>query len=370
MSANVPKPNTLEYLMKRAGFDRVGLAEALDMSLHRIQDWLSGRAKGMHPKSRIALAKALGVDESELDREYFLQDEPPSTEINVRAFANGLVMQDCKNVIRDESISERILGAHSLPSFVECVEASATFVPTDLEAKDVPIVRDLNYNHFFQAGALISVNSTESNQPHMLGYYRSPLPGSPQHIHTQGLAVLWGASFPYNLSRLSPSFMDRWIGEVRRSPVRAQNQFTAERSSILADLLYYKINLSKLPTEITPFAVITNDQRNRESGAGRVYTQYVFRMHLSVQESQKGIAKEFQRRAPAVRLCFLPQAPMTAQELKQLFCDRSSGKRNLMDILAWRAMFTKQRRIGIELAALRRGFDLLPKRSKKRTTGR
>jgi hypothetical protein len=47
----------------------------------------------------------------------------------------------------------------------------------------------------------------------------------------------------------------------------------------------------------------------------------------------------------------------------------TASNRNYVDILAWRGMFTKQRQIGIEQAALTRGFDLFSKRSKERTTG-
>jgi hypothetical protein len=259
-------------------------------------------------------------------------------------------------------LSELILQSHSLPSFAESVEVSTTELPRE-EDKDIPR-EHWAHNHYLQAAAVISFDCTGSNMRHVLGYYRAGLPGILEH--TPGLSVLWAASFRYNVRDYLPDLMDGWMEEGRYSPVRARNRFTAERHSVLAALLTRKIRLTGLPLKIAPYAVITNDQRDVAAGLRRVYTQYVFNVHLPVWRSSEECMADLQDRAPGFRLCPLPQDEAAKREQEQQFSDSSTGKHNLMDILAWRGMFTNKRRLSIKKATLTKGFDLLPKRSREK----
>ena len=366
MSVAAPNPDTLRYLRNRAGLDQAQLAAAAGLSLRRIAQLEQGLAKSMHPANKARLARALSVDEAELDKECVFQEKPPSTQFNASALASGIPIQARKNLIRDQSLSERLLQASSLPSFVECVEASSTELPRE-EDKDVPHDPRWGYNHFLQAAAVISVNCTEDDLRQVLGYYRMARPGIPEH--TPGLAILWGASFLYNVLDFSPTPMDRWMTEARCFPVRAKNRFTAERGSVLTSLLAYKITLADLPLDIAPYAVITTDQRDNTTGVRRVYTQYLFDVRLPPWKSTEGFMTDFQDRARGLHLCLLPYVAATAHKQERQFSDPATGRRNLMDILAWRGMFTRARQLSIENATLTKGVDLLPKRIREKAIG-
>ena len=268
--------------------------------------------------------------------------------------------QDCKNVIADKSISERILDARALPSFAECIEASRTFPALDERHKDVPFVPEMNYNHFVQAGAVISIEKGDSGLREVLAYERSPGPGHPER--TPGIAILWSASFLYNLS-LGDSTMDRWMEMARTDTAAARTRFTGEVGSVLADPLAYKIQVKDLHLQVEPFAVITNDQRpgqGAESARGRVYTQYVFRASLSALELKASANPDLKSRSHGFPLYPLDEKEMNRQDLERCFCDTTTHKVNVMDVLAWRGIFEQEKTMREGKATLVKGFDLVP----------
>jgi hypothetical protein len=294
-------------------------------------------------------------------------DETSSTLISPRALLDGVTLQDRKNVIRDDSISHRILTATRLPSFAECVYAVRTVNPADEEEKDTSLNPGWRYNHFVQAGAVICIEPEEGDVPLVIAYHRVPQVGLPPE-RTLGISVLWGASFTYNV-RPGGKAMDRWMDQVTTDRSGAQRQFVDENGSVLADLLRYKIDLVDLRLNTTPFAVITSDQRNDRDDKGwmgRVYTQYVFRVRLSARELLGSTRPELGMRAPGIQVCCLPEQEMKAEMLKQTFWNKQKNTPNLMDILAWRGMFERNKTISIGKAALVKGFEIVPKDDTRR----
>jgi transcriptional regulator with XRE-family HTH domain len=360
---NVKPPNQamLRNLLVKRGLSLEKLAENAGFgSPRRLQKWMNGEARTVRHTNKAAVAKALGVEVGELDKEPPLADEPLSTISDRGALTNGIIRQDCKNVVADKSISRRILDARRLPSFAECIEASRTFPAINERHKDVPFVPEMGYNHFVQAGAVISIESRDSGIREVLAYGRSPGRGHPEH--TPGIAILWSASFLHNLS-LGVSTMDRWMEEVRTDPAAARTRFTAEVDSVLAELLDYKIGLRDLHLQIEPFALITNDQRSgqdAESGQRRIYTQYVFCARLSALGLKASVYPDLKSRTRGFPLYPLDKKEMSREDLEHCFCDKSTGRVNVMDILAWRGMFERTKTIRIGKATLVKGFDLIP----------
>ena len=86
-------------------------------------------------------------------------------------------------------------------------------------------------------------------------------------------------------------------------------------------------------------------------------------------DHRKDFLAELEDRAPGFYFHLLPQEPATAREQETQFSDPHTGKPNLMDVLAWRAIFTKERQLEINRANLTREFDLLTKPVKKMAAG-
>ena len=304
---------------------------------------------------------ALDVNDSkEMDQQLPSEDEMSLT-VGSRLLVGEDTMQDRKNVIRDDSISHRILAATQLPSFAECVHAVRTVYPADEKEKDTPQNPGWRYNHFIQAGALVCIEPEEGEMPLVLAYHRVPQVRLPPE-RTPGISVLWGASFNYNV-RPGGSTMDRWMDQVTTDRNGAQRRLIDPKGSVLAELLRYKIGLVDLPLTLAPFAVITNDQRTDRVGGGwmgRVYTQYVFHVRLSTRELQKSAKPEPGLRAPGIQVFCLPKQEMKTEDLEQRFCNKQTNAPNLMDILAWRGMFEQKNTIRIGKARLVKGFDLVP----------
>ena len=269
--------------------------------------------------------------------------------------------EDLKNLIRDDELSRHLLKADALPSFAECVEGSSTELLREKD-KDIPRIPGWTYNHFLQASAFISFACTGDGRRYVLGYCRVALPEIPEH--TPGLAILWGASFLYKVREYYPRPMDRWMEEVAYVPVRAKDSFTAERGSVLADLLARKINLKDLPLTSAGFGVVTNDQRDSGAGVRRVYTQYVFDVRLPPYKSTDECLEFIRDRALGIHVCPLLQSSVTAPKQEEQFANPHTGKRNLLDILVWRGMFSNEQRLALEKATLTKGLELLPRRPK------
>lgn len=131
--------------------------------------------------------------------------------------------------------------------------------------------------------------------------------------------------------------------------------------SVLTDVLSYKIDLRDVPLQISPFAVITNDQRTEPRLAGktqRVYTQFTFRVQLSRDALERSKQPDVAQRSYGAACSYLPEQPMDDEILNALFTDDKSSKLNVMDVLAWRGMFSSDNGLVLDKASLTQGFDV------------
>lgn len=174
MLVRAPNPRMLQYLLRRSGLSLEKLAKEAGLSPRRLQQWLSGKAMSVYQTSKAEVARALSCDDpDQLDSEPPTQDDTSSNIVSgTRALLDRIVMQDCKNVIKDESVSGRLLKPGRLPSFAECIAAAATVLPFDDAHKDALFTR-LGYNHFIQAGAVISIEAEESDTRNIVAYHRT-----------------------------------------------------------------------------------------------------------------------------------------------------------------------------------------------------
>jgi hypothetical protein len=286
----------------------------------------------------------------------------PNAESRREAVATGRLMQERKNILQEKAISRRFLLAERIPTLVECVAASNCLTPAYPGEKDVPHAPSVGYNHFIQVGVVITAQEGEGQQAkEVLAYHRSLRPEAAQFALTQGMAVLWGASFEWNLLHTRTA-MDDWMVLAQTDGTKAREVFTQQSGSTLAALLRYKIDLCDLPLHISPLAVITNDLRTarvKEGKTGRIYTQYTFRASLSAEVRARLKESDLEKRAFGVPVVWLPARVMPVNELEDRFSDHNTGKKNLMDILAWQSLFAKRNRLRMGTASLRRGFHLV-----------
>src|SRR5262249_53822664 len=104
-------------------------------------------------------------------------------------------------------------------------------------------------------------------------------PRDPGYRLTTGSAILWTASYNYNLAFEKRAPMDLWIERLAHDRYSAAARFTSGPESTLLQILQYKVEFVRLDAACEPFGVITNDLRNPTRG--RVYTHYVFDVTLA-----------------------------------------------------------------------------------------
>lgn len=358
---DAPDIDTLRQLLKSRELTLAELAFRSGLSAREINALLQkGARKKVFLHTIKSLSTGLDIEDHELYGSTRARDGTPSELSGHRVSIDGVTRQEWKNVIVDESIRQRILSTEKMPSFAECIRATRTFPPLDDQHKDYPFDPNSHYNHFLQAAAVISIEKAEEGAWQVLAYQRSPRPGLSQYEHTRGNAILWGASFSYNLARPPWSEMDKWMEKVKTRASDAKMRFTAEVGSVLMELPDYKIDLRDLPLQIEPFAVITNDQRTeRDHGSkgGRVYTQFVFHVRFSSQALEMSSEPDVGKRDYGTPWCCLSEQAMPYKALRD--CFSQGGKLNVMDVLAWKGMFVKKHRIAIEKATFTKGFVLI-----------
>lgn len=262
--------------------------------------------------------------------------------------------RDLKNLITDLGLSARLLKLTHVPAFSECVTSSLMFSTSACQQKDDPRLEGFTYNHFFQPALIIRVQ--HAGERFVLAYHRTPRFGSSQYSHTQGMSIIWAASYCFGLSgrvlsedgnSLCP--MDKWVLILERDRERAAEALVGGPQPILVTLLLDKIDLRRQLLQIHPFGVVTNDQRSDHQQ--RVYTQYVFVADITADESALHQLSMIRRRELEMRL--LPPRP----EYRE--CFRSIKGTNLMDMVLWEAMLKERKKHRIETARFVRGFSIV-----------
>jgi hypothetical protein len=293
----------------------------------------------------------------------FLSSGPPSPETEIlthlggASFDKAVRLQDVKSVIRSRALSNRLLHLKNPPSLFDSIRDSVNFLPVDDQHKDKPFLTGHKYNHFLQLSALISVISASVRSTEVIGYYRSAVPGRPHHLHTQGVAILWGISFYYGPVR-SPALpiLQEWMESVARDTQAASDSFYGSSDCVLTKLVRHKIpNLANVPKRIFPLGVITRDERD-PNGQGRVYTQYVFNIQIDKPASDHTGRFIQVLGIPDVRL--LPLS-LTRDDAESLFINPTTKKNNPMDIAAWRSLRGTADTLQVDRARCVRGFTLV-----------
>jgi hypothetical protein len=254
---------------------------------------------------------------------------------------------DRKNILRDPEVSARLLRGES-PSLAECVMASRT-VTIDVSQKNHPLGDWLPYNHFVAPSALFSFRDAGSGQLVRLGYTRATQPRDPGFRLTTGAAILWNASFNYDLAHDKGAPMDVWVEQLTHDPGVAGRTFMTGPDCTLLQLLRYKIDLGDLDTSCEPFGVVTNDLRS--PGGGRVYTQYVFNVTIAacgLEDLSAMLSRIRNRRGGQVY-------PLAAEFLGDELVGQD-GQKNPMEYVAWEALHNDKVTCSYETARFTRGF--------------
>jgi hypothetical protein len=256
---------------------------------------------------------------------------------------------DRKNILRDPRLSARLLQGET-PSLAECVVASRT-VAIELNEKNKPLGEWLPYNHFVAPSAILSVRVSDSGRLMRLGFTRAAQPRDPGFRLTTGAAILWTASYDYNLAHEKGAPMDLWIERLAQEPAAAVRSFTNGPECTLLQILKYKIELVGLDAVCEPFAIITNDLRNPTGG--RVYTHFVFHMTLS-RSSPTDISGLLSCiRARRGQNIYPLAADFQGDELVG-----QEGQRNPMEYAAWEGLHNGKASFSYETARFTRGFAI------------
>jgi hypothetical protein len=258
--------------------------------------------------------------------------------------------RDRKNVLRDRGLSARLLRGDSA-SLAECVLASQT-VNIEVAEKNKPIGDWLQYNHFVAPSAVLSIRDAVSGRLIHLGFTRATQPRDPSCRLTTGAAILWTASYDYNLAHQTGSPMDLWIERQTQDSVAAVRLFTEGPECTLLQILKYKIEFVGLDAVCEPFAVITNDLRN--ATVGRVYTHFVFHVTLSSASPGDISASLSCIRLRPGRNIYALAADFQGDELVG-----QEGQLNPMEYLAWEGLHNDKPSDTFETARFMRGFAVV-----------
>jgi hypothetical protein len=222
-------------------------------------------------------------------------------------------------------------------------------VTIEVAQKNRPLGEWLPYNHFVAPSAVFSVRDADSGRLVRLGYTRAAQPRDPGFRLTTGAAILWNASYNYDLAHAKGAPMDVWIEHLAQDRGAAVRTFASGPECTLLQILRYKIELGGLDAVCEPFGVVTNDLRN--PGGGRVYTQYVFHVTLAacVPEDISALLSRIRvRRGGHV---YPLAADFRGDELVG-----QEGQKDPMEYVAWEALHNDKPTFSYETARFTRGF--------------
>jgi|GEM_PF-6600407 len=264
--------------------------------------------------------------------------------------------QDVKNVISDPTISEGLITNENPPALLDAVKSTLLFPAINSAHKDQPFAPGFSYNHFLQISAVVQAKLKGGKNAVYVGYFRHPRNVAANYLHTQGYSVLWATSYKYNLNLETDLDMLDWVETANNEgPQAAKELFLNPHNGTLLNLLDHKLAFEIGRCEVSPLGVITNDQRNDSTGCKRVYTQYAFLVDITPHHTfsdEKSLVRNIVRKHDdAVTIAPIPQADT------QLM-DERLGKKNAMDALIWRSLFSSKNRLVDQNANFERTIQL------------
>lgn len=235
-------------------------------------------------------------------------------------------LPDLKAVIHDESLSDRLLFADSMPTLAEAARTtSSRYYERNKDKEGEP------YTHYLQVSCSLLVTWPTAD-PRILVYSRQPLSeDSTQFQNVQGISHLWAASYETETNQSVP-IMQHWLNDtLELSNERATQKLLCGERGYLRQLLGYKLKFMDFPhLNFSPNAIITNDQRPDRK---RVYTQYWFLGAIEFDKEPLNLhelANSFG--VAGYHMWLAPLDPTYESKL----VDPRDKKPNRMDVLAWR----------------------------------
>jgi hypothetical protein len=222
-------------------------------------------------------------------------------------------------------------------------------VAIEVAEKNRPLGDWLPYNHFVAPGALFFVRDVVSGRLVRLGYTRAAQPRDPGFRLTTGAAILWNASYNYDLAYEKGAPMDVWIEHLTLDRGAAVRKFASGPECTLLQIFSYKIEFSGLDIICEPFGVITNDLRCQ--GGGRVYSQYVFHVTLT-----SSVPEDIPALLPRIRVRRGGQVYPLAPDFRGEELVGQDGQKNPMEYVAWEALHDGKPTVSYETARFTRGF--------------
>jgi hypothetical protein len=348
------------------------IAEELGLSRGRFSALLNAQ-EPIVDERRILLNHLLSVlpCEDELmystDQSFAKNGDPPAmvTATPLRAQQGKT---DLKTLLTSHDLSVQILS-NQYPSLHQIfIHSFGQKFPSD-HAKNQPHFPGFNYNHFIQVGIIFPFAGACKGERAFVGYYRA---GS-RFEHTKGASFIWGASFECNPAiEKTPehSIVDNWISLVGFDKDAAKRQFLDSKTTILRNLFRYKIAIEGRIESITPFGVITRDERSANNR--KCYTTYIFE---AVMQSATNFRSPFEALKWAKQVFnFHDISPLIlvgsggalswrsvekeGKETDEEVFTTDKGRLNEMDIAAWRALRSPVKAIDFKQARFHPGFDL------------
>jgi hypothetical protein len=319
--------------------------------------WSALKGKPIIKKTRLKLAKAVGLaDDRKILRrggshkaDGAIGPETLTTVLDATAIQKRK-FQDVKLVLHAPRLSKALISGKSMPSFAECMRQSNVWTPVDDRHKDYPFLRGSTFNHFVQLALVVTLDLI--GEPKLICYRRMPRPQVPSQVHTVGPSILFGCSSWAHVDRYKhqKSPLDMWLDTVEDSNEAEMALLGGERP-ILLQLAERKIDLLPHRRRITPFGIITRDER--KESFKRVYTQFVFHVVLSV--TTKDVDR-FVRLIPA-HGAQLSRLPEKIDPVSVFAGDK--GRLNTMDIVAWKALHCDDLVVQFGSARFCRGFAIV-----------
>lgn len=353
----------LRYAAKNGLETQAAIADAAGVSPRSVWNALKGAAVSGRTLRQLARAFGLGDDYSELirstssciashdGRQAGLFDDTDGTSpfVNQVELIEHRRKQDIKVVLASRQICRSLLTRSHRPSLRACIEASVAFTPTDDRHKDYPFVPGSRYNHFCQPSAIVIFRHPAGDR--LLAYPRKDVVGAPDYLHTQGTSILFAVDYFWGLHRRRGTIVDEWLELACRNGDEAARRFVSGDPPILLQLLKYKLDLTAVPCNVSPFGIISRDERR--GSLKRAYTQYVFRIEVEVRSRIE--PSTFVERIPAPGLA-LRLLPMVI-DADKVFID--GRRKNAMDIVACEALQSDAHRLSFEDATFCRLFRVV-----------
>lgn len=263
--------------------------------------------------------------------------------------------QDIKNVIWDPKISERLLGAESLPSLHEAVLASKVRLTDHDEEKD-QTQKEIGVNHFLSVGAIVTLKMLGDPKTYAVAVHRERDKFPADYQHTYGRSPLISASFSFGLKVSADREMEDWVYRVDQEPSLADKLFMKLPGAVLLGLLAHKYRpgVDQSPT-IRPLGVVTRDERPEAGKAHRIYSMYLFHIHTKL--DRPIVPRE--RFAQDVLVKPETGSMVAVTPANESLWVRKGGKKNLMDIVVWRGLMSNAAMKREEQTHFVRGFSLV-----------